>query len=79
VIVGWVAGRHGRRSIATTGFAFGLLGVLIVSLGWSTAHEDPFGAWAILGLLAILGINACTAIAGVALARHVASRDAHLD
>jgi hypothetical protein len=36
--------------------------------------QDPLAGWVVLMLLAILGINACTAVSGVALRQHAASR-----
>jgi hypothetical protein len=58
--------------------AFGLPGVAIITLGQSTWNSDPFGPWAILMLLAVVGVNACTAFGGVTLARHAQHRDDHL-
>jgi len=56
-----------------------LVALAIVVLGRSTWHSDPFGAWPIIVLLAVVGINACAAVGGVALARHAGQRDVHLD
>jgi len=77
-VCGWLAGH--REGLAPTLLAalLAVMGVAIVVLGRSVWSSDPFGAWAILILLALVALNGCAAIGGAALARHSRQRDAHL-
>ena len=77
-LAGWFAGRHGGRAIALLAGMFVPVTAAVLILGRSTWNGDPFGAWAILILLGIVALNACTAFGGAALARHVQNRDSHL-
>jgi hypothetical protein len=77
-VCGWLAGRLEGYAPALLAVLLAGTGVAIVVLGRSVWSSDPFGAWAILILLALAVLNGCTAIGGVALARHSRLRDAHL-
>jgi hypothetical protein len=77
-VFGWLTGRRGGHAPAVLAALLAGTGIAIVLLGRSMWSSDPFGAWAILILLALVVMNGCTAIGGVALARHSQRRDAHL-
>jgi hypothetical protein len=76
-VLGFLAARReGRAPAAVTTLLVGAA-MAVVAVGRSSAAGDPFGTPAILILLALVTLNACTAIGGVALARHARHRDAH--
>ena len=77
-LAGWSAGRRGGRTPVLLAVGMVVLAAIVLILGRSMWNSDAFGAWAVLILLAIVAINACTAVGGVALARHAQSRDSHL-
>jgi multisubunit Na+/H+ antiporter MnhG subunit len=78
-LAGWWAGRRRGQAAALLAVFLLLVALAILALGPSAWDGDPFGAWVMTVLLAVVGINACTAVGAVALARHAHRRDAHLD
>jgi hypothetical protein len=73
MLMGLLAGRREGYAPAAAAVLLAVLGLVIIGIGWGT---DPVS---VVVLLPILVINVCTAVAGLALVRHVRSRDAHLD
>jgi hypothetical protein len=73
MLMGLLAGRREGYAPAVAAVLLTVAGLAIIGIGWESDRLS------IVVLLPILVINVCTAIAGLALFRHVRSRDVHLD